>query len=93
MKRLKAIWFWCAAIPASCAGACGTVPPVPTPTEYTCETYCAHATKMECDFAQDTGGGAGCVAVCQNVQDKLVKWDLQCRSTAETCERINTCER
>ena len=93
MKRLRAMWFWCLAIPASCSGACGTVPPVPTPAAYSCETYCAHAVDMGCDFAQTTSGGAGCVAVCQNVQDKLVKWDLECRSTASTCERINACER
>lgn len=72
---------------------CGTITPVPTPTGYSCETYCAHAVSMGCDFAQDTGGGAGCVAVCENVQAKLVKWDLECRSTAETCSRINACER
>lgn len=78
-----------------CLVGCATVPPAPTPTptSYTCETYCAHAVSMGCDFAQDTAAGAGCVAVCQNVQDKLVKWDLACRSTAETCSRINSCER
>lgn len=72
---------------------CATVTPTPTPTSYSCETYCARAVKLECDFAQNTDGGAGCVAVCQNVQDKLVKWNLECRSTASTCEMINACER
>jgi len=72
---------------------CATVSPSPTPGEYTCETYCIHATSMNCDFSLDTGGGAGCVAVCENVQATLMKWDLQCRSTAPTCEAINACER
>lgn len=88
---MKRIWFWLAAIPLACS--CATVTPTPTPGPYTCQTYCARAVEMGCDFAQDTPGGAGCLAVCQNVQSKLIKWDLQCRSTAETCERINACER
>lgn len=72
---------------------CGTTPtPVPTPS-YDCGTYCAHATSMGCDFAQDTAAGAGCVAVCENVQAKLARWDLECRSTASTCSAINACER
>jgi hypothetical protein len=91
VKFLRRSVFWLAAIPLACG--CATVGPTPTPGPYTCETYCAHAVGMGCDFAQDTRAGAGCVAVCQNVQDKLVKWDLQCRSTESTCDRINACER
>jgi hypothetical protein len=93
VKILKQIVFWFVVLPAACSASCGTVPPVPTPTSYSCETYCAHAVSMGCDFAQDTRSGAGCVAVCQNVQDHLVKWNLECRSTASTCPAINACER
>jgi hypothetical protein len=84
-----------AVFPAMILSACATPTPVPTPTPtiYTCQTYCDHAVGMGCDFAQATPAGAGCVAVCQNVQDRLATWDLACRSTAETCERINACER
>lgn len=73
--------------------SCATVTPTPTPASYTCETYCAHAVSMGCDFAQASPGGSGCVAVCQNVQDKLVRWNLECRSTANSCQMINACER
>ena len=57
MKRLRSIWFWLAAVPASCSGACSTVTPTPTPAIYSCETYCAHAVDMGCDFAQPTPAG------------------------------------
>lgn len=93
MKVLKQIVFWFVVLPAACSASCGTVPPVPTPTAYSCETYCERAVKMGCDFAQDTRAGAGCVAVCENVQAKLARWDLACRSTQSTCQAINACER
>ena len=82
-----------AAFSALLFSGCATPSPIPTPTAYTCQTYCDHAVSMGCDFAQPTPAGAGCVAVCQNVQDKLVRWDLVCRSTAPTCSAINACER
>jgi len=73
---------------------CVTPSPIPTPTVYDCGTYCAHAIPMGCDFAQPTPGKkATCVEVCQNVQDKLVRWNLECRSTAPTCSAIDSCER
>jgi len=95
MRKLKSTWFWLAAISVSYSVACGTFPPVPVtpPTSYSCETYCDHALRMECSFAQPApGNGATCVQVCRDATS-VVRWDLACRSTAETCDRIDACER
>lgn len=88
MKRFSLLLF------LSILGCAGVTPaPTPGPGEYTCETYCAHAKQMGCTFSQDApGDGATCTTVCEDAT-AVVRWDLQCRSTAETCDRINACER
>jgi hypothetical protein len=38
------------------------------------------------------GSDASCADVCRSAQS-VVRWNLACRSTAETCELVNACER
>jgi hypothetical protein len=95
MKKLKTMWFWLAAVPATCSGACGTLPPAPVtpPAAYSCATFCANALRLECSFAQPApGNNATCEDVCRSATS-VVRWDLTCRSTSQTCELIDACER
>jgi hypothetical protein len=48
---------------------------------------------MECPSAQPApGDGATCEQVCRDATS-VVRWDLECRSTAPTCGKIDECER
>lgn len=67
--------------------ACGCA----TTSPYTCQTYCDHAASLSCDFAAPTPRGDRCVDWCSNAQI-LRPWNLQCKSTADTCEEISRCE-
>jgi hypothetical protein len=88
-------WSRVALAAVTVSGACGTVPPAPTPAPvaYTCDTYCANALRLGCSFAQPApGDGATCADVCRTATG-VVRWDLACRSTSPTCDAINSCER
>jgi hypothetical protein len=94
MKTLRTYWLLVALTLAG-PGACGTSPPTPdpTPASYTCDTYCANALRLECPFAQPApGNGATCADVCRSATS-VVRWDLACRSTSQTCDLVNACER
>jgi hypothetical protein len=95
VKNLKMYWSWIVLSLAAASGACGTTPPTPdpTPSGYTCDTYCDNALRLGCSFAQPApGGDATCADVCRSATT-VVRWDLACRSKAETCEQVNACER
>lgn len=90
MKTLKVLCLYAA------VAACGTVPtpaPDPAPANYSCDTYCANALRLECPFAQPApGDGATCADVCRSATS-VVRWDLACRTTARTCDQVDECER
>jgi hypothetical protein len=94
MNTLRSLCLWLAVAVAG-SGACGTSPPTPSPTpaNYSCDTYCENALRLECPFAQPApGNNATCADVCRSATS-VVRWDLACRSTSRTCDLINSCER
>jgi hypothetical protein len=95
MKSLKSscLWIlWIATLLVGALGACVTIAPAPTPS-YTCDTYCDNALRLGCSFAQPApGNDATCADVCRSATS-VVRWDLGCRSTSQTCEQIDACER
>lgn len=69
------------------------VPPVPPIDGATCDTACDRLRELGCEAAQPTPAGESCEAVCENVQASgIVKFDLDCRSTAPSCDAIDACE-
>lgn len=59
-----------------------------------CAQACDWMEELGCEAAHTTAEGAGCEEVCQNVQDSgFLRWNLECRSTATTCEAVDRCER
>lgn len=89
MKRLNAIWFWCAAIPASCSGACGTVPPTPDPmpvTDYS--LVCQHLADLGCP----EGRAPECAVAFGRFQDSRMT-DLRpsCLMAAQSATAARAC--
>jgi hypothetical protein len=69
------------------------MPPMPLPPSgATCDTACAHATEMHCDWSQPTPNGATCTDVCKASQDFGDRWDLACRTAAASCGMAEACE-
>jgi hypothetical protein len=95
VKNIISILLWLSVASATFSSSCGTFPPTPSPTpsNYSCDTYCANALGLGCSFAQPApGSDATCADVCRSAQS-VVRWDLECRSTARTCDQVNECER
>lgn len=90
MKRLKAIWFWCAAIPASCAGACATVTPTPDPvptTDYS--MVCQHLAELGCA----EGRAPECATAFARIQEgKMSDLAPACLMAATTPEAARACK-
>lgn len=90
MKRLKAILFWCAAIPVSCSVACGTVPtPTPDPvpvTDYS--LVCQHLADLGCP----EGLAPECAVAFGRFQGGHMS-DLQpvCLMAAKTVPAVRAC--
>lgn len=75
-------------------------PPAPDPAvdppagEADCGAACARASALGCEAAEPTPEGASCEQVCREVQDSgIVRWDLECRASAQSCEETDRCER
>lgn len=68
------------------------VTPVGLDGPATCATVCANGVAHGCAFAQPTPLGASCVDVCLHNQDVgIAPWDLDCRTAAPSCARIDAC--
>jgi hypothetical protein len=68
-------------------------PPGPPPGRATCYTMCARAAELDCEFAKPTPNGAACVQVCDNtVESGLIRWNLDCRAGALSCDAMEACE-
>jgi len=94
MKRFLAI---VALMFVATASNCGTSPqPVPTPTpdaapHVSCVTVCQRGLEMGCKWADPTPNGAECYDVCANVMTFGLKWDLTCRTNAQSCADADKC--
>jgi len=83
------------AIVVALAG-CGTVKPphpepVVDPTGATCASACARLEELGCSGG---GGGARCLAACENVQASGVfSYDVGCLSRAADCAAADACYR
>jgi hypothetical protein len=92
---------------AACSN-CGTGPqPVPSPAvdagppdaptaadvvqAPSCATACTRAAALDCPWGTPSPDGVSCEAVCLNAQ-KLLTWDLKCRTTAPTCAAQAACQ-
>ena len=72
----------------------GPIPPEPRPSGASCTTMCDNMRELHCEAAKPTAGGASCEDVCENVQSSgIISWNLECRSSANTCEDVDNCER
>lgn len=70
------------------------VTPDPPVTPATCESFCDHGKELGCEWVKPTPEGTSCVAVCESVQvSGIVKWDLECRVKARSCDEVDDCER
>jgi hypothetical protein len=86
MKRLLAMFG-----PLALFGCVTPALVIPT-TGATCATACDRARALQCEYAADFEGMT-CEAVCENTQaSKVLRFDLECRSTAATCEAAEKCE-
>lgn len=75
---------------------CGEIKPIPTPPAgpYSCETACERGADLGCAYAAPTPAGASCGEVCRNVQSSgFLRWDLECRTLAPSCEAVDNCDR
>lgn len=58
-----------------------------------CKAVCLRARDLGCAIAKPTANGKHCVEVCENVQGSgIIKWNLECRASAITCEAADACE-
>ena len=90
-NKIKETWFWIAAIPASCSGACGTIPtptpaPAPDPGDYA--LVCKHLAYLGCP----EGIAPECPVAFGRIQDGRLG-DLQpgCLMGAQTPAEARAC--
>jgi hypothetical protein len=85
MRPIAALLF---AMATSCAGACVTAKPVPTPTPVnaTCAGVCAHGDELGCIWATPTAKGVPCETVCSNATASGEDWRLGCLATIASCD-------
>jgi len=78
---------------AFCLLACTPLPPAPhPPSEPSCGQVCAHWRQLGCEEARNTAGGATCEDVCHMVtRSRVVRWDLACMATVDSCDAIDGC--
>lgn len=57
-----------------------------------CLAVCRNLLKLGCPAAKPTPEGASCTKVCENTLDSPIKWDLECRRTAVSCEAADRCQ-
>lgn len=67
-------------------------PEAPDTPVFTCEDACGRARELGCSWGAPTDEGATCEAVCANMQQGILEWDLACRTTADSCEAVEACE-
>jgi hypothetical protein len=84
---------------------CPRLPPAPPgpPTEDAgtdadeakrpCLAVCRNLAHLGCEAARPTAEGTSCTRVCENVFDSPIKWNLDCRKRATSCDAVDACER
>lgn len=74
-------------------GSCRFGPTPPGPGKATCDDVCKRYDELKCEAAQPTPNGVTCAEVCKTVQEStIVRWDLECRARAASCEAAEECE-
>ena len=67
--------------------------PVPPPGAATCADVCKRYEALGCAAAKPTPKGTPCAEVCENLQSSgVLKFNLECRVRAATCEAADRCE-
>ena len=88
MRRLLLSLLFC----CSCAGC----PVNPTPSQdaaqhVSCVTVCQRGEVLGCKWAAPTPLGTPCADVCANAEAFGLRWDLACRTNAQTCAAVDSC--